>query len=71
MASGMRAVTSEPRPKRNSVSFKSGLRLQITALLRERDALMGEIQQLRAAVQIYSDVLTRLQNEGPRLVSRR
>ena len=38
-----------------------GLQFRIGALQRERDALYEEVRQLRAAVQIYSEVVRRLE----------
>lgn len=57
------ALTTAPdtRSRRNRVSFESGLHLRIDALLEERDALQEEVRQLRAAVQIYSEIARRLQ----------
>jgi hypothetical protein len=71
MDSSVLALVGKPQPRKNRVSFESGLRLQIVSLIRERDALHEEVQQLRAAVQIYSEVVNRLQVEKPQLVSRR
>jgi hypothetical protein len=53
------AATNRPRAKR--ASFEEGLRLRIGALLTEREVLMEEVRQLRAAVEIYSEVARRLQ----------
>ena len=49
------------RPSENRASFEDGLSLRIGALVQERDELEEEIRQLRAAVQIYSEIVRRLQ----------
>ena len=49
------------RPRQNRASFEDGLSLRIGALVQERDELEEEIRQLRAAVQIYSEIVRRLQ----------
>ena len=61
----MRNASASPLLK-NRAAFEDGLRLSIGALLRERDALDEEVRQLRAAVQIYSEVVRRLQVAGRR-----
>jgi hypothetical protein len=66
----MNAVThansSSPRSE-NRVQFEDGLNLRIGALVQERDALEEEVRQLRAAVQIYSEIVRRLEvNNGLR-----
>jgi hypothetical protein len=63
------ATTPNARSRRNRVTFESGLRLRIGALLEERDALQEEVRQLRAAVQIYTEVARRLQVNGPQRVA--
>ena len=54
-------TTSYSRTPRNRASFEGGLRLRVGALLQERDALLEEVQQLRAAVQLYTEVVRRLE----------
>ena len=44
----------------DQVPFESGMRLHIDALIQERDALEEEVRQLRAAVQIYTEIARRL-----------
>jgi hypothetical protein len=63
------ANAQETPSRRNRVSFESGLRLHIGALLQERDALQEEVRQLRAAVQIYTEVARRLQVNVPQRVA--
>ncbi len=53
-------------PRETRATFEEGLRLRIGALLEERDALDEEVRQLRAAVQIYTEVVRRLQVAGPK-----
>ena len=71
MPSVARAVTTYSRPPRNPASFQQGLRLEIAALIRERDALYDEVRQLRAAVGIYTEVADRMKVNGPQRVIRR
>jgi hypothetical protein len=52
------------RPYQNRASFEDGLSLRIGTLLQERDELEEEVRQLRAAVQIYSEIVRRLQVNG-------
>jgi hypothetical protein len=54
-------ATSNSRTPRNRAPFEGGLRLSVGALLQERDALLEEVQQLRAAVQLYTEVVRRLE----------
>jgi hypothetical protein len=54
-------TTSYSRPPQNRASFEGGLRLRVRGLLQERDALHEEVQQLRAAIQLYTEVLRRLE----------
>jgi hypothetical protein len=63
------SATSYSRTPRNRASFEGGLRLRVRGLLEERDALHEEVQQLRAAVQLYTEVLRRLQVESPQRVA--
>jgi hypothetical protein len=63
------ATASNSRTPRNRASFEGGLRLSVRALLKERDALHEEVQQLRAAVQLYMEVLRRLEVESPERVA--
>ncbi len=63
------AATSTPRPQKNRIAFEDILRLRIGALIEERDALDEEVRQLRAAVQIYSEVVRRLEVAVPKRVA--
>ncbi len=63
------AAASTSRPRRNRIAFEDILRLQIGALIEERDELDEEVRQLRAAVQIYTEVLRRLEDSGPQRVA--
>ena len=63
------AATSTLRPRKNRIAFEDVLRLRIGALIEERDALDEEVRQLRAAVQIYTEVLRRLEVAGPQRVA--
>jgi hypothetical protein len=63
------ANTSYSGTPRNRASFEGGLRLRVRGLLKERDALFEEVQQLRAAVQLYTEVLRRLEAESPQRVA--
>jgi len=60
----MKKAPPSPVRKNHRDTFKQGLRLRIGALLEERDALDEEVRQLRAAVQIYSEVVRRLEIAG-------
>jgi hypothetical protein len=66
-ALGIAATT--PRPRKNGIAFEDLLRLRIGELIEERDALDEEVRQLRAAVQIYTEVLRRLEVSGPQRVA--
>jgi hypothetical protein len=46
------------------VLFELGLRTRIETLEQEREGLKEEIQQLRATVQIYAEVVRRLSASG-------
>ena len=61
MNAATHASSPAPRPSENRASFEDGLNLRIGALVQERDELEEEIRQLRAAVQIYSEIVRRLQ----------
>ena len=63
------ATTPYSRTPRNRASFEGGLRLRVGALLQERDELLEEVQQLRAAVQLYTEVVRRLQVENSQRVA--
>jgi hypothetical protein len=52
-------------PRKNRIAFEDILCLRIGALIEERDALEEEVRQLRAALQIYTEVLRRLEVAGP------
>ena len=54
-------VKCAARRVRKSIPFEHGLRLQIQAMLEEREGLLEEVRQLRAAVHIYSAVAEKLQ----------
>jgi hypothetical protein len=45
-----------------TVCFEEGLRIQLRALLAERDDLQEEVRQLRATVQIYEEIVRRLES---------
>jgi hypothetical protein len=61
MSSATPASRPRSRSGRNRTAFEDGLPLHIGALLQERDALYEEVRQLRAAVQLYTEVVRRLQ----------
>jgi hypothetical protein len=63
------AATSASRPRTNRIAFEDVLRLRIGALIEERDALDEEVRQLRAAVQIYTEVVRRLEVAGSQRVA--
>ena len=63
------AITAATRPRKNRIAFEDLLRLRIGQLIEERDALDEEVRQLRAAVQIYTEVLRRLEIAGPQQVA--
>jgi len=67
-ASGI-AATPAFRPRKNRIAFEDMLRLRIGALIEERDALDEEVRQLRAAVQIYTEVVRRLEVTGTRRIA--
>jgi plasmid stability protein len=46
-------------PKHRSI--EDGLRVQLRNLLQERDLLQEEVRQLRASVQLYAEVVRRLE----------
>jgi hypothetical protein len=69
MNSAAPPATPNARSRRNRVSFEGGLRLRIGALIEERDSLQEEVRQLRAAVQIYTEVARRLQVNGQQRVA--
>ena len=53
------------RARRADVTFEERLRQRLGALLHERETLDEEVKQLRAAVQIYAEVVRRLQVTVP------
>jgi hypothetical protein len=55
------STASKPRSTAKRATFEEGLRLRIGALLTEREALLEEVRQLRAAVHIYTEVVRRLE----------
>jgi hypothetical protein len=59
-------LASGSRSTRKRTSFEEGLRIRIGSLLSEREALMEEVRQLRAAVDIYAEVVRRLECGDPR-----
>ena len=61
MNAATHAGSTASRPAKNRTSFEDGLSLRIGALVQERDELEEEIRQLRAAVQIYSEIVRHLQ----------
>lgn len=66
MKNALGIVASTVRPRKDRIAFEDILRLRIGALIEERDALDEEVRQLRAAVQIYSEVVRRLEVAGPK-----
>lgn len=53
--------------QRKQVSFERGLQTRIANLKQERELLEEEVRQLRAAVQVYTEVARRLSaTEGAR-----
>ena len=54
------------RASGKDVSFEEGMRLRIGALVHERDMLEEEVRQLRAAVDLYVEIVRRLQVGEPR-----
>jgi hypothetical protein len=64
MSSAAPAANPNSRPVENTAPFEGGLPLRIGALLQERDALLEEVRQLRAAVQLYTEVVRRLRANG-------
>jgi hypothetical protein len=68
MNSAILARRPHSRSPRDRATFEVGLPLSIRALRQERDALCEEVRQLRAAVQLYTEVARRLQiNSRPRV----
>ena len=69
----MNSATPASRPRfrsrRNRTAFEDGLPLHIGALRQERDALYEEVRQLRAAVQLYTEVVRRLQIDSQQRVA--
>jgi hypothetical protein len=61
MNAATHAASSASRLSENRTGFEDGLGVRVRALVQERDALEEEIRQLRAAVQIYSEIVRRLQ----------
>jgi hypothetical protein len=54
---GTARVRTAPRHR----SIEDGLRIQLKSLFRERDLLQEEVRQLRASVQLYAEVVRRLE----------
>jgi hypothetical protein len=54
-------TTSDCQLSGKCAAFECGLNLRIAALLVERDLLQEEVEQLRAAAQLYTEVVRRLQ----------
>jgi hypothetical protein len=69
MNSATLANRPNSRSPRNRTAFEDGLPLHIAALLQERDALYEEVRQLRAAVQLYTEVVRRLQIDSQERVA--
>jgi hypothetical protein len=67
-ATGNAAITT-PLPRKDRIALEDMLSLRIGALTQERDALHEEVRQLRAAVQLYTEVVRRLEVLGPRRVA--
>jgi hypothetical protein len=53
--------TSRVRTARKPASIEDGLRIQLRNLLEEREFLREEVRQLRASVQLYAEVVRRLE----------
>jgi hypothetical protein len=64
MKSASAATTPYSPSPGHRVSYEGGLLLRIGDLLQERDALHEEVRQLHAALQIYTEVVRRLQVIG-------
>jgi hypothetical protein len=71
MQSAARAATPNNRAPGDRASSELGLRLEIAALIQERDTLREEVRQLRAAVRIYTEIVDRLRVNGPQRITRR
>ena len=54
--------TNSSNSNRKHVPFQDGLRIQLRSLLVEREDLREEIRQLRASVQIYAEIVRRLES---------
>ena len=66
MAHSTVSAASPWAPTDNQTTFEDGMQLRIAALIDERENLLEEVRQLRAAVRIYTEVVRRLQLERPR-----
>ena len=69
MKKALGIAATPTRPRKNRIAFEDILRLRIGELIEERDALEEEVRQLRAAVQIYSELVRRLEVSGPQRVA--
>jgi hypothetical protein len=58
----MNLLATDPHTNRKHVPFQDGLRIQLRSLLVEREDLREEIRQLRASVQIYAEIVRRLES---------
>lgn len=69
MNSALLAGRTHSGPLGNRAAFDDGLPVHIGALRQERDALHEEVRQLRAAVQLYTEVVRRLQIDSQQRVA--
>jgi len=59
--------SSAKRHPAKQIPIGGGFRRQVAALLVERAQLQEEIRQLNATVQIYAEIVRRLESDDPRL----
>ena len=59
--------SSAKRHPAKQIPISGGVRRQVAALLVERAQLQEEIRQLNATVQIYAEIVRRLESGDPRL----
>jgi len=69
MNSATLADRTYSRPPKNRAVLEDGLPLRIGTVREERDALYEEVRQLRAAVQLYTEVVRRLQIDSQKRVA--
>ena len=53
-----------PMADRGEISIDEGWRIHVHTLLSERDDMLEEIRQLRASLQIYAEIVRRLESEA-------